>query len=796
MRSSGLQTLLKDLEPPRCHKQREPDYSRSVKRGFLEYFNIISVGRAEALGRRECGEQVVCDVIVLDDSDEDDPEVEEQLSSKSLRGLIPSDSKNFKRSSSIVVKRCNDTIATSHSAQKLLRIDVFSPLGQRLRDHVGTLSNNKSEPHESESKRLLSNGNVIPNNATVCCASTFARETPFNDRLRQPSDYRITFRPTRQQCRSSYSHAYKFTSRQRKEFCRAFDCGLNARSRRLLRRLKPCVVKAPKLPLTTSGTKCSSMLESELMLDQHRLVLRRTRKSAALLTEGNMLDDDRCNVNRSKMISLQMVSDFSSSECNTQETTCVRSTPESDQCHSLDEASSTVTSDSVVTANEHIVEMGQESLPVSPAVDAVGNLPTEKSDLPSISDTSVCNDSKENSDSSSGHDACVVTDGHNCLDLSPISAESSGVVLDPTTSVSTMETDIQTSDNDSQTANSGVDCGNCGWSMSGDLPALSFFCNICGDVVDCERDSKSLILDHYAGHGITNIELMDETAPTGEKVIKLIELPGVKANTSKTIHSEATILPTAAGEKSSTNSILVQRHSYCQTEGVEFGVSSTASSVRTQKKQRRVTWADQVCTTTTQQPQHVLPPLCTDRAQQDSAIGASKQQFTSYLGQQTMTENNDCVEPALCSNNNLAISPPVAVESTNHTVVGANMSSNTVLPVDESIPCSFPLTNSSDRVLSAVRYPINVAKTASRRARTFWSNSSLAGASMCGGSLLVTEHPYASHAGTPASTALPLRSKRAADDVLFPSPRTEAVRPTLSSCRQSYQQETNVICID
>lgn len=855
MRSSGLQTLFTHLGLPHRQELRPPDCSRSTKRSFLEHFNIISVGRAEALDRRDSRERIVCDVIVIDDSDEDDPEMELQYHHRpvSPKGLISSVGKNFKRSSSIyqsierknavVLKRGGDTIATSHSSEKLLRIDVSSPLGQRLREHVGTLNRSKFEPCENE-RRPLSNGSGVLN-----------IRSSFNDRLRRHSDYRITFRPSRQQC-LSYSHAYKFTNRQRKEFCHAFDSGLSVRARRMLRRMKPCRVEVQKLPPETYRF---NIPESKLTSNQNRVFLQ-IRQSVVLLaksdclTGGSTLNADRYDLNRSKIVNCQTMSNFSS-EDSTRETTAVRPTTDINQCHFNSEVSVTVTSASLVTANEVSFEVRQQSTQVCSASNAAENFAIgNNSDLVLVDSAGVCNEnSNRNSDDSSVSTVCnIVTDCQHFPDLLAVTTASSNVELDASPSVNSLKVVVQTADKDCQTTDCGISMeelptskrNTSGWSMSGDLPALSFLCNICGDVVSCESDSKSLIFNHYSGHGITNIDLMEETMTSGEKVIKLIELPVEKANSSKTTLSQATSVSTAADLKSSNKSILVQPHSSSRAEDVEFGFSNTVSAVRAQKKGRRVTWADEQCNTVTQQSQRVPSPLCLNAAQQDVTMSLSEQRKTSCSSQETVLLNNGSEVSALCSGNNVTTAAASVALRTylEPSVVDSSLCSTAA--VRESIPYSFPVSSSSDTVSSAIPCLIP-AKTSSKRARLFWSNSSIEGRTSFRSPSSVAGHPDSSY--RPVSTALTLRSKRAANGVLISTSapvgevdyskdgvcrsrkslplstdkpsghstladdsnmstrdnlctpvmaRTRIIKRTLNNCRQSYLQETNVICID
>ena len=385
-----------------------------------------------------------------------------------------------------------------------------------------------------------------------------------------------------------------------------------------------------------------------------------------------------------------------------------------------------------MTSDETSAELDQQSRRVPSAFAAVDNLAIEKSDLLLASSARVCNDSNETTDDLSDCSVCLVTDRQQCSDVLATTAASSNVGSDPAASVNCVETVMQTTANDSPISDSDTSFGssveempnttNTGWSMSTDLPALSFFCNICGDVVDCELDAKKLIFDHYAGHGISNIELMDETTPSGEKVIKLIELPVVQANTSKTTHSQATHVSTTRDQMTSSNSTMTEPQCSSQTGG---GNSSTA---HTQKKQRRVTWADEVFNTVTQQPLQLSSPVCPDAAHRDASVGLSKQWLTSCPSQQTRSGS---VTSALCGNNNVTMTTAVAPG-----VFGDSWSPSTALPVDDSIS-------------RAIRCP----KAAAERARMFWSKSSLGEATSVGGPSLPT----------PVSTALRLQSKHAAE---------------------------------
>jgi len=820
MRLSGFQTLFTDLKVPQQQEPRAPDDSRSAKRGFLEHFGVITTGRAEALCRKNTGEQVLCDVIVIDDSDEDDTEMELQHHPRPMspRSLILPESRptNFRRSTSferknaVVLKRSGDTVSASRNAEKLLRIDVCSPLGQRLRDHLDMFSRPKSEPQEDEKKRPLNNKSGLRN-----CQSS----SSFNDKLRQLKDYQITFRPSRQQC--SYSHAFKFTTQQRKEFCQAFDCGLSVRARRLLRKMKPCRVQVPKLS-PKSYRLC--MPEWELTANQNRVHLSIHKSVVSLdkydsLAKEIMLNADRNHLNGSEVVSCQTISMSSiSTECSTRDdTTALSLTPENSQCCFDSQASAAESHASALTADGISSEFSQQSAQLSSTEDAADNRSTDESDSRLVSNESVFKDKSSTNSDNSG--ACSTSiDSSDCPDLLALTTATSNAGLLCSPSVNTVK--VQTADKDCQTADCATDCGaeeslrsklnKSSWSMSDDLPALSFLCNICRDIVNCDSDSKSLIFNHYAGHGITNIDLLDDTTASGEKVIKLIEITDVKANTAIATPTQASSVSIVADQKSPSKSILVQPS---RLQDLKLGVSNTALAA--EKKRRRVSWADEICSDVTQ---CVPSPVYLDAAQQDATIGLSEEQSTSCPSPEVL---NGSEVSALYSNNAVFIPPASVALSAELSVTGSNWSS--AAAAGESISCSLPVTST---VSNAIPCP-NLVKTSSDRARSFWSNSLER--------ITDFRKEHRNPSLRPVSTALTTK-KRAANDMLLATSvlvgardgigrsrrslplsvytssgqptlardnsytpvtsRTRNLTPTLNTCRQSYWQKTNVICID
>jgi hypothetical protein len=77
--------------------------------------------------------------------------------------------------------------------------------------------------------------------------SLLGLEDPFQrmgTRRSAAAEYTMAFNFNR---RMENVHEYHYTKRQRKEFCRRFDTGLSASSRRIKRQMKPCVVRLHRL---------------------------------------------------------------------------------------------------------------------------------------------------------------------------------------------------------------------------------------------------------------------------------------------------------------------------------------------------------------------------------------------------------------------------------------------------------------------------------------------------------------------------------------------------------------------
>jgi len=74
------------------------------------------------------------------------------------------------------------------------------------------------------------------------------------------------------------------------------------------------------------------------------------------------------------------------------------------------------------------------------------------------------------------------------------------------------------------------------------LPSLTFRCNVCNSLITCTSKSATTIRDHYATHGITNVDIREEKLADGRVVLNLVELvmPSSKRNVSNNCNQVAT----------------------------------------------------------------------------------------------------------------------------------------------------------------------------------------------------------------------------------------------------------------
>ena len=152
-------------------------------------------------------------------SDEDDSDIESDSGSDSSKSDTVSDSKR-------VTLRC----------RSLLVIDLCSPLGQRVSKHICGDSEQTSSPY---------NIDKVCSNRIKFCHSPAKKNV--GDRLRSRGiPLPVTFKKSKRTAPNHW-HMFKFTGRQRQEFYKRKETGLNLRARKLLKKVKRCSINVHKL---------------------------------------------------------------------------------------------------------------------------------------------------------------------------------------------------------------------------------------------------------------------------------------------------------------------------------------------------------------------------------------------------------------------------------------------------------------------------------------------------------------------------------------------------------------------
>lgn len=202
-----------------------------------QFFSRLGLTAARSSVTQKQSEVVECDVIVIDD-DEDDEQIPRHQdccianlfgSTRSLRSDVEAN-------------------ATSRLAQpwsrlrKLLSIDISSPLGLRTLKYVTSTLRSDVMPLNpyTVSHSLAGSDNAL-DYGTFCRTPVKGK---FSGRLRH-REYPVKYRHS---SAGSHYHYYCFGRADRRRFCRRFDTGLSGRSRRLRRMYDRCSVAM--LPLT------------------------------------------------------------------------------------------------------------------------------------------------------------------------------------------------------------------------------------------------------------------------------------------------------------------------------------------------------------------------------------------------------------------------------------------------------------------------------------------------------------------------------------------------------------------
>ena len=222
---------------------------RISKESFLKSFQLVQILKAEKLKSEKLNSRrntdVDCQIIDVEPRDsvqQTSPRTPKSLISQLSREGEPgvhrkrlcySTSAEESNGYSSGGVTCNnvediDTFKKSSKTNSLLCIDISSLLGLRIQKHVKAETTLQALPDIEQYCKTPEKNDAL-------------------ERLRtRPIMYPITFRNSKK-TNTKYSHEYKFTKAQQKEFMKRVQTGLNKQSRMLKRTLKSCSVRLRRL---------------------------------------------------------------------------------------------------------------------------------------------------------------------------------------------------------------------------------------------------------------------------------------------------------------------------------------------------------------------------------------------------------------------------------------------------------------------------------------------------------------------------------------------------------------------
>jgi len=254
--------------------------SRAVdKNGFFKFLGLVPAQTSGLNGHSTRNAAVECDVIVIDDEDDDEPIAAYRNNCKAdlfgttrpLRGDLQINGNASSR-----------LLQPNSRLRKLLSIDVSSNLGSRvLRNVMSTLKSDGLPLNPYTVSHSLSGSDNALDYGTFC-------RTPVKGinggRLRH-REFPVKYRPA---SADTHYHYYCLTRADRRRFCRRFDTGLSARSRRLQRKYRHCAVILRRL----TEEEASDWHSSQRLRDYVTKMQEKERENAALNVTPPAADDE------------------------------------------------------------------------------------------------------------------------------------------------------------------------------------------------------------------------------------------------------------------------------------------------------------------------------------------------------------------------------------------------------------------------------------------------------------------------------------------------------------------------
>ena len=271
---SKLSKVSRDCEygrsfTPSTLRTGDEELPATDRNSFLGLFDLVP---SQSSVVQKQSEVIECNVIVIDDDDEESQISHQQYSCiKDLFGTV----RPLRDVASRVVQPYS-------RLRKLLNIDISSPLGSRTLQCVTSALHNDGMPLNpyTVSHCLAGSDNALDYD-TFC--HTPVKGMPYG-RLRQ-REFPLKYRPLPA---DTHYHRYCFSRADRKRFCRRFDTGLSGRSRRLRGKYGLCSVRMERL----TAEEISDWRSSQRLRDYVARMEEKEKMAAAMHTSSPTAADD------------------------------------------------------------------------------------------------------------------------------------------------------------------------------------------------------------------------------------------------------------------------------------------------------------------------------------------------------------------------------------------------------------------------------------------------------------------------------------------------------------------------
>ena len=248
------------------------------------FFSLLGLVAARSSVLRKPSEVIECNVIVIDE-DEDDDQVPLHQGSNCISDLFGT-TRPLRGDVQVNGNATGRLLQPCSRLRKLLSIDISSPLGSRTLQYVvSTLQNDVMPLNPYTVSHSLAGSDNTLDYGTFCRTPVKGK---FSGRLRQ-REFPVKYKHS---SAGTHYHYYCFGHADRRRFCQRFDTGLSGRSRRLRQKYNSCSVAMERL----TADEISDWRSSQRL---HDYVMRMAEKEKAAATVSSS-----CNATVDEVICL------------------------------------------------------------------------------------------------------------------------------------------------------------------------------------------------------------------------------------------------------------------------------------------------------------------------------------------------------------------------------------------------------------------------------------------------------------------------------------------------------------